>query len=227
MSSRAWLCWRGMKMKWNVWLGPLQGTYWRHVAETRVSGFGKVCIKLQCHQMHGKNVVQIRKRINLCLSVCIYDYYCLFHSGWRRRLWVCYRGELSHTRCQACCVAPGTRSESHPALYTWLISALLLYDLTPCSPCVSAASGLGELRQQHLYLQGRGWWLGVPGHLAGTHFHSVEFVLRCDRTETGLLQWRSHSQDLEGVSKWKCTGWVSAVSVEVGDINLDIELRIK
>ena len=35
-------------MRSNVWRGLLQGICWQHAAETRVSGFGKVCIKLQC-----------------------------------------------------------------------------------------------------------------------------------------------------------------------------------
>lgn len=78
--------------------------------------------------------------------------------------------------------------------------------------CCDTAPGVSQLRQQHLYLQGRGWWLGVQGHLDWTHVHCLEFVFRCSRTEDGLLQRRPHREDLEGVSKWKWTGWVVSVA---------------
>lgn len=73
---------------------------------------------------------------------------------------------------------------------------------------VHAAPGLGQLRQQHLRVQGRGRRLGVQGHLERTHFHRLESVFWCGRREDGLLQRRPHRQDLERVYKWECTRWV-------------------
>lgn len=87
-----------------------------------------------------------------------------------------------------------------------------LFFLFDClSPCFSVASSFGELRQQHLYLQRGGRWLGVPSHLNGTHVHCVEFVLRSQWTENGLKQWWSHCEDLERVSQWWWTWWARLV----------------
>lgn len=76
------------------------------------------------------------------------------------------------------------------------------------APCGYTAPGLSQLRQQHLRLQGRGWWLGVQGHLKGTHIHGLEFDFWCSWGADGLLQRRPHREDLERVRGWKCTGWV-------------------
>lgn len=46
----------------------------------------------------------------------------VFHSGWRRWVWVRYRCKLSHTRCQAYCVAPNQRGRSYSSHCNRIIS---------------------------------------------------------------------------------------------------------
>ncbi len=119
LSSRVWLCWKDMKMRSNVWRGHLQGICWPHVAETRASGCGKVCVKLQvCH--HLRRVAWIHftagNQQPYCSVPKMISFPFVFHSGRRRRVRVRHRRKLSHTRCQACRVAPdpGGGSRSAP-----------------------------------------------------------------------------------------------------------------
>lgn len=117
-SSRVWQCWKDMKTRWSVWRGPLQGTCWQHVAETRASGCGKVCVHTSdvlFHLIHSTKSTNLR--IRACL--CVYDLFSfVFHSGWRRRVWVCNCCELSHTRCQAYRVASKSGGRSPSAVCT-------------------------------------------------------------------------------------------------------------
>lgn len=134
LSSRVWLCWKDMKMRSNVWRGHLPGICWQHVAETRVSGSGKVCVKLQtvvCHHLR-------------CLACYVYGndlFPCVLHSGWRKRLWVSYRCKLSHARCQACCVAPDPRGRSRSAHWTRIISQFVapLLSYYACTVCLRSS----------------------------------------------------------------------------------------
>lgn len=64
-----------------------------------------------------------------------------------------------------------------------------------------AAPGLGQLRQQHLRVQGGGRRLGVQGHPERTRIHRLEPVFRRSRRADGLLQRRPQRQDLERVHK--------------------------
>lgn len=86
LSSRVWPCWKDMKMRSNVWRGHLPGICWQHVAETRVCGSGKVCVKLQCvttsdvwHAIHSR-------KSDLCTAVCPWEWsLSLCASQWMKK----------------------------------------------------------------------------------------------------------------------------------------------
>lgn len=95
-------------------------------------------------------------------------------------------------------VAPDSLHANHTLAWQQAVTELSVY----------TASGFSQLWQQHLHLQRGRRRLGVPGHLAGPHIHSVEFVFRCLRGEDGLLQWWPHREDLERVSQREWARWV-------------------
>lgn len=123
MSSRIWPCWKDMKMRSNVLRGHLQGICWQHVAETRVSGSGKVCVNLVSRASNSS------KSDLMCTLPCVHGndlFSCVFHSGWRRWVWVCYRCKLPHARCQAYCVAPNQRGRSYSSHWARIISLFVI-----------------------------------------------------------------------------------------------------
>lgn len=155
-----------------------------------------------------------KANLTMCASSYVFindDFPFAFDSGWRRWVRVCHRCERSHTRRQAYCVAPDTGGR-FPLLYA-PEGALCCIIISRHVPYVFIAPRFSQLRQQHLYLQGSGWRLGVSGHLARTHVHSLEFGFWCRRTEAGLLQRRPHREDLERVSQRRWTRWVVSLAL--------------
>lgn len=73
-----------------------------------------------------------------------------------------------------------------------------------------SAVSISKLRQQHLSVQRRGRWLGVSCDLRRTFIHRLESVFWRFRTQTGILQWRPHCQDLAGVSTRPGWNWWGA-----------------
>lgn len=184
-------------MRSSLWRGHLRGICWQRVAETRVSGSGKVCA-LGC---------TISCLVSASLRKWWFFFSPFFDSQWMKTtstsvlpLWT-----LTHRTSRISC---GTRPRRWVPLCSVHLNGISQMYLTMNFPDVCTAPRVGQLRQQRLYLQGRGWRLGVPGHLARTHVHSVESRFWCHRAETCLLQRRPHREDLERVSQWKRTRFV-------------------
>ena len=127
VSFSAWQCWKDMRMRSNVWPGPHPVTCWLHVAETRVSGSGRVSAALtkEYNSLYFYHITCVPHKHSAVVSVCCFEQsvtmsLSVFLSGWGGWVWVCERGELSYTGCQACCLASNTGGTAYFILFHFL-----------------------------------------------------------------------------------------------------------
>lgn len=110
-------------MRSSVWRGHLRGICWQHVAETRVSGSGKVCVKLQCvttpdacHESNSQQEISKPTDLSLRMSMEMISFSLRFTVD-EEDEYECVTVVNSHTQDVKHIVWHPTGEVGHPLIY--------------------------------------------------------------------------------------------------------------